>query len=96
MNTLDVVEPLSCFTFFVELLIQTLLSQVLQHNFFALYRVVRWLYSTVFAPAVAVIFDVLLVTPNTLPEYVVRSENDVVSQLLLKDFKVLDEVDGAV
>jgi hypothetical protein len=76
--------------------IQTLLSQVLKHDFLTFDSEVRWLHSAIFTTTVAVGLNVSLIAPNALPEHVVRCENNILTKFLLEGFKVLDEVDGAV
>lgn len=96
VHSLNVVEPNSSCTFFVQSFVQTLLSQVFKYDFSTLNRKVWWLNSAVLTTTITIRFNVPLVTANTLPEDIVGREDNIFTKFLLEGFKVFDEIIGTV
>jgi hypothetical protein len=80
----------------VGLLVEALLSQVLQNDFSTLDILIAWLHCAVSAATVAIILKVLILAESTLPEHISGGHEHLVSELAIMLLEVGDEVKCAV
>ncbi len=96
MDSFNIIKPCSRVLFRYKFIIQTFLSEIFKHNFFALNCIVRWLHSAILATAEAIRLYVSFITPNTLPEYIMRCKGNICCKFILKWFEIFNEIQCSI